>query len=68
MTPLTLELLAWVASRPRTYPEAIDAWRSNCPREPVWDDALMAGLVRVSRSHVVLTHAGTRALADARQT
>jgi hypothetical protein len=45
--PLTLELLQWVASRRRTYAEAIEAWRSNCPRDPVWDDAVIAGLVRV---------------------
>ena len=47
MGDLTLELLEWVAARPRTYAEAIEAWRSNCPRDPVWDDALIAGLVRV---------------------
>jgi hypothetical protein len=64
-SPLTLELLAWISSRPRTYAEAIDAWRSNCPRHPVWDDALSDGLVRVSRSGVVLTAAGEAALADA---
>jgi D-3-phosphoglycerate dehydrogenase len=45
--PLTLELLQWVATRTRTYAEAIEAWRSNCPRDPVWDDAVIAGLVRV---------------------
>jgi hypothetical protein len=45
--PLTLELLQWVASRRRTYADAIEAWKSNCPRDPVWDDAVMAGLVRV---------------------
>lgn len=49
-SPLILELLAWVASRPRTYAEAIEAWRSNCPRLSVWDDAFTDGLVRVVRS------------------
>jgi hypothetical protein len=47
MGDLTLELLRWLESRPRTYAEAIEAWRSNCPRDPVWDDAVIAGLVRV---------------------
>jgi hypothetical protein len=68
----TLELLAWVASRPRTYTEAIDAWRSNCPRHSVWDDAFVDGLVRVvrgegpaSRPAVRLTALGRAAL-DAR--
>ena len=45
-----LDLLTWIAARPRTYRETIEAWRSNCPRQPVWDDALGAGLVQVVRS------------------
>ncbi len=47
ITPLTMEFLTWVASRPRTYAEAMDAWRSHCPRHPVWDDALSDGLVQI---------------------
>jgi hypothetical protein len=54
----TLELLAWVSSRPRTYAETIEAWRSHCPRLLVWEDALLDGLVRVERGHVELTAAG----------
>jgi hypothetical protein len=45
--PLTLELLQWVASCPRTYHEAIEAWRSNCPRQAVWDDAVIDHLIQV---------------------
>ena len=63
--PLTMELLAWIASRPRTYAETIEVWRSNCPREPVWDNALVAGLVRTNGSDVGLTARG-RGLLDAR--
>ena len=44
---LTLEFLAWIDSRPRTYAEAIEAWRSTCPQHPVWDDALIEGLIRI---------------------
>jgi len=58
----TLELLAWVATRPRTYAETMDAWRSHCPRLLVWEDALLAGLVRVEGGSVELTPAGERAL------
>ena len=62
----TLELLAWVASRPRTYAEAMDAWRTHCPRLTVWEDAVLAGLVRVVRepdgSRVELREAGRAAL------
>ncbi len=46
----TVELLVWIASRPRTYAEAIEAWQSNCPRLSVWDDAIEDGLVEVARS------------------
>jgi hypothetical protein len=43
----TLNLLEWVAARPRTYAEAIEAWRTSCPRLSVWDDAMIDGLLRV---------------------
>ena len=46
---LTLQFLAWVESRPRTYAEAMEAWRSSCPRLSVWDDAVLDGLVWVER-------------------
>jgi hypothetical protein len=48
--PLTLEFLAWVASRPRTYAEAMETWSSWCPRHSVWEDALADGLIRVETS------------------
>lgn len=54
----TLQLLEWLAERPRTYAETIDAWRSSCPRLTVWEDALAGGLVRVERGRVALTAAG----------
>jgi len=44
---LMVQFLDWVASRPRTYAEAMDAWRTSCPRLSVWEDALVAGLVQV---------------------
>jgi hypothetical protein len=42
------QFLAWVVARPRSYAEAMDAWRSSCPRLSVWEDALAEGLVRIS--------------------
>ena len=60
---LTLDLLDWISSRSRTYSETMDAWKSHCPRLLVWEDALHAGLVRVSGSRVELTPAGDAALA-----
>jgi hypothetical protein len=44
---LVRELLAWVARRPRTYGEAMEAWRTSCPRMPVWEDAIDNGLIAV---------------------
>jgi hypothetical protein len=42
---LTLQFLAWVDSRPRTYSEARQAWRSTCPTTCAWEDALSEGLI-----------------------
>ena len=58
----TLELLAWIAERPRAYSETIEVCKSSCPRLTVWEDALSDGLVRVERGHVVLTAAGSERL------
>jgi hypothetical protein len=44
---LTLEFLTWISSRPRTYAEAMEAWRSTCPRHSVWEDAIVEGLIEV---------------------
>jgi hypothetical protein len=68
MNDLTRELLLWIARRPRTYAEAMEAWRSNCPRQSVWEDALLDGLIQVENgatmndSEVTLTPAGAAAL------
>jgi hypothetical protein len=42
---LILDLCEWVAARPRTYSEVMDAWRTSCPRLPIWEDATDLGLV-----------------------
>ena len=66
---LTLEFLTWINSRSRTYAETMEAWGSTCPRHPVWDDALIDGLIRIEiaetigRSVVILTPRG-KALLD----
>jgi hypothetical protein len=43
--PLILDLVEWVARRPRPYAEVMEAWRTSCPRLPVWEDAVERGLV-----------------------
>ena len=42
---LTLQLLEWISNGPRTYAEALDAWRTSCPRLSIWEDACIAGLI-----------------------
>lgn len=43
---LILDLLEWLAFRERTYDETMSAWRTSCPRLPVWEDANDRGLVK----------------------
>lgn len=71
LNSLTLDFLAWIAGRPRSYAEAMEAWRTSCPRFPVWEDAIGDRLIRLesaigttmSEAKVVLTPRG-RALLD----
>lgn len=46
---LVVDLVRWVAAGARSYRETMDAWRTLCPRLPVWEDAIDHGLVEVSR-------------------
>jgi hypothetical protein len=48
---LMREFLTWIASRRRTYDEAMNAWQSTCPRHTIWEDALIEGYVQVQRQH-----------------
>jgi hypothetical protein len=47
---LILDLLEWVANGERSYAEVMDAWRTSCPRLPVWEEATDRGLI--VREHV----------------
>lgn len=42
---LILDLLDWIGPKPRPYAEAIEAWRTSCPRLPVWEEAGARGLL-----------------------
>jgi hypothetical protein len=44
---LTRDFLVWVAASRRSYAETMEAWRTNCPRFPIWENAVDDGLVRV---------------------
>jgi hypothetical protein len=60
---LTLQFLAWIGEAPRTYGEAMEAWRTSCPRLSIWEDALQAGLIEVRHDRCALREA-TVALTD----
>ncbi len=62
---LTKQFLAWVAEAPRTYADAMEAWRTSCPRMTIWEDAVRDGLVRLAArqgamgtARVILTDVG----------
>ena len=67
---LILDLVEWVGRRERTYQETIDAWRTSCPRLPVWEDATDRGFVETNfvngRLLVRATQAGLDFLKDRR--
>ena len=64
---LLRDMLAWIAREDRPYGEVMEAWRTNCPRLPVWEDAVERGLVahkRVDRRVMIaITPAGQAFLA-----
>ena len=41
---LVLDLLEWIGDCPRPYAEVMEAWRTSCPRLPVWEEANTRGL------------------------
>lgn len=43
--PLILDLVEWVAREPRAYADALDVWRTSCPRLTVWEEAVDRGYV-----------------------
>jgi hypothetical protein len=68
---LVLDLLEWIGPEPRPYAEVLDAWRTSCPRLPVWEVATARGLVTCRRERgrgrcVSVSPAGRRHLDDRR--
>jgi hypothetical protein len=60
---LILDLLEWIGPDSRPYAETMDAWRTSCPRLPVWEDALDAGFITRFRdpgetARVIVSSAG----------
>lgn len=66
---IMVQFLNWIADRPRSYAQAMEAWRSTCPRLSVWEDAIIDGLVRVGKDgdrSVTLTERGHAVLETAK--
>lgn len=42
---LVLDLLEWIGTDSRPYSEVMDAWRTSCPRLPVWEEANERGFI-----------------------
>lgn len=68
---LILDLLEWVAADERSYAEVMEAWRTSCPRLPVWEDAIDRGLITRRQADgcalVAITQSGLALLARSRQ-
>ena len=46
---LILDLLEWIGPGQRPYAETLEAWRTSCPRLPVWEDATDRGFIERRR-------------------
>ena len=67
---LVTDLVEWIGNDGRPYAEVIDAWRTSCPRLPVWEEANRRGLLkqvhRADAAFVELSDAGKAMLARGR--
>lgn len=69
---LLLDLIEWVGEEPKPYFEVMEAWRTSCPRLPVWEEAMDRGfLARLSGADnqpvVQVTPLGKRFLSERRR-
>jgi D-3-phosphoglycerate dehydrogenase len=46
---LIRDLLGFIGPSPRPYAEVMEAWRTSCPRLPVWEEANERNFI--ARSH-----------------
>jgi hypothetical protein len=68
---LILDLLEWIGPRTRPYREVLEAWRTSCPRLPVWEDANDRGFIehhhaQGAQATVAVSAAGRKFLAARR--
>ena len=64
---LIIDFLAWLAKGERSYEEVMEAWRTSCPKLPVWEEVNDRGLVTRDQAHdraiIRITQAGLAHLA-----
>jgi hypothetical protein len=63
---LTLQMLEWIESAPRTREEILQVWRTSCPRLSIWEDACIDGLLEFADGGVVVLSAKGASLLSAR--
>lgn len=63
---LILDLLESLVREPRPYAEVLEAWRTSCPRLPVWEEAHDRGFIARRGARVALTGVGRAHLASHR--
>lgn len=67
---LVVDLLDWIGPGARPYQEVLAAWRTSCPRLPVWEEATERGFVErrsaAGGALVAVTPSGRRHLESAR--
>jgi predicted transcriptional regulator len=63
---LILQLVQWISEGAHTYESVMSAWRTSCPRLPVWEEANDRGLIETEelnrRLLVRITPAGVKFL------
>lgn len=69
---LIRDLLEWIGPKARPYREVMEAWRTSCPRLPVWEEANERGFIehhhaRGSEAVVSVSALGAKFLAEGRQ-
>ena len=68
---LVLDLLEWIGPKPRPYREVLEAWRTSCPRLPVWEEANDRGFLdrylQGAEAMVSVSALGAQFLAERRQ-
>lgn len=65
---LMLQFLTWIAERPRSREQTVEGWHS-CPHISVWEDAVVASLVRTENNGkrtIVLTPRGRALTAESK--